>query len=346
MSTAGQPLESGLRRETEGAGGACCVSPLWPAFPPGRVVGEFLSAEQFARCCRRIWSMDPRSPLAGDRGTALRHAESVYCKKDHLPSLWRALQRTRNRVVVVASESAYSVRSDEDLPAHASRWFSTNSEHDNVLPLPLGLGNSYCEVTAKAPLLAASAASAKTRLLYVNFRPETNAEVRAPLWEKFGSAAWRDSVTREACSPTIEAYVRSLASHRFVLCPRGRGVDTHRMWEALYVGAVPVVQSHAALDGFRDLPILFVDDLLGVEPAMLEQAYLEIRGRDWKLEKLFLPYWREIFQRACETTGPRLSWKEFTRLRFRGSSVFRWNTAARNLFSGEKPRLERPMPHV
>ena len=172
-------------------------------------------------------------------------------------------------------------------------------------------------MTAKAADLARAADVPKTKLLYVNFRPETNPQVRGPLWEAFSSKAWGESVTREARSPSIEAYARNLAGHRFVLCPRGSGVETHRMWESLYVGSIPVVEDNVVFDSFRDLPILFVKDLRSLERGFLEKAFEEIRGRAWNVEKLFLPYWKNAFEEACRSIGPRLGWGEFAKLRAR-----------------------------
>ena len=34
----------------------------------------------------------------------------------------------------------------------------------------------------------------------------------------------------------VPEYLRTLGQHRFVLSPRGNGLDAHRTWEALMVG--------------------------------------------------------------------------------------------------------------
>ena len=44
-------------------------------------------------------------------------------------------------------------------------------------------------------------------------------------------------------------FLRAMAGHAFVLAPHGHGLDTHRLWEALYMGCVPI--THAA--PFRDV---------------------------------------------------------------------------------------------
>ena len=39
-------------------------------------------------------------------------------------------------------------------------------------------------------------------------------------------------------------YIKKLNDYKFVLCPRGKGTDTHRFWEILLVGSVPIVEKN------------------------------------------------------------------------------------------------------
>ena len=36
-------------------------------------------------------------------------------------------------------------------------------------------------------------------------------------------------------------YLLELSSYYFCLCPRGNAFDTHRFWESLYLGVIPVI---------------------------------------------------------------------------------------------------------
>jgi hypothetical protein len=38
-----------------------------------------------------------------------------------------------------------------------------------------------------------------------------------------------------------EAYAKLTESFDFILCPRGNGIDTHRLWETLYRGRIPIL---------------------------------------------------------------------------------------------------------
>lgn len=56
---------------------------------------------------------------------------------------------------------------------------------------------------------------------------------------------------------SMSEYYRQLKEHRFVASPAGRGLDTHRSWEALIMGSIPVVDDVPSLrELFADLPVL------------------------------------------------------------------------------------------
>ena len=282
----------------------------WPGFDASRVRSEFLSAEQYMKCCDQVWSTDRRSSREVNRTRPLQ-GSLLYAKRDHVEKLFPLLGQRRARIVLITAEADESVGISEKIPMQVAHWFSTNACHPDVSPLPLGLGNSYCKLTAKADLLATVAGMSKTGLLYVNFRPETNPEVRVPLWESYSEGERGGWVTRCAGGASSEEFVHSMASHRFVLCPRGNGIDTHRMWEALYVGSIPVVERHPALESFSDLPILFVDRIDGITRSFLEESYGKMTSMNWNWEKLFLPWWREQLEAERQKISAPVPWLEY-----------------------------------
>eukprot|EP00965_Chrysotila_dentata_P239975 6203413-Pleurochrysis_carterae.AAC.2 len=46
-------------------------------------------------------------------------------------------------------------------------------------------------------------------------------------------------------------YLEELGRYHFVLAPRGNGIDTHRLWEALLVGTIPIVKVMRSLLHFE-----------------------------------------------------------------------------------------------
>lgn len=67
-------------------------------------------------------------------------------------------------------------------------------------------------------------------------------------------------------------YYKTIAASKFVFSPVGSGLDCFRHWEAMALGAVPIVDySPVAAELFRGLPVLLVDDF---DTTPLSQADL------------------------------------------------------------------------
>jgi hypothetical protein len=274
-------------------------------FNSQEVQEHFLSAEQLMRACDQVWSADSKANVSIERGQPSA-ASSIYCKVDHLVGLFDCVRKVRNRVVLVSSESDRRITSEffQRCPPQIAHWFSTNIEtHDERLSaLPLGLANSYCGVTLKAPVIAAKSRpfAGRANWLYVNFRTTSNRAVREPTMQHFRTLAKENWVTVEGAGLDFADYLDAMTSHRFVLCPPGNGTDTHRLWEALYSRTIPVAIDTPAMEAFRDLPILFVADFRQLTRAFLAEEYKRIVSASWNWQKLFLPCWRDRIAEQCE----------------------------------------------
>ena len=66
-----------------------------------------------------------------------------------------------------------------------------------------------------------------------------------------------------------------MSNSLFVACPRGNGLDTHRFWEAIYLGAIPVIKRDEALPIHADWPSLIVDSWSDVTNMNREQLIEE-----------------------------------------------------------------------
>lgn len=93
--------------------------------------------------------------------------------------------------------------------------------------------------------------------IYVNINTNTNLK-RLELVSFFRSKKWAKVENRV----TYRKYLKRLHSFPFTLAPRGMALgDTHREWEALYIGSVPVIESTTYLQKlYKGIPVLFVED--------------------------------------------------------------------------------------
>jgi hypothetical protein len=178
-------------------------------------------------------------------------------------------------------------------------WYAQNSAsmHPQIVPIPIGLENLHhyhAGVPRDFDKLRDVRATKKARIL-VSFAIETNPVERHPAYVKASRAPTADCISEWLDQP---AYMRTLAEYKFVLSPPGNGLDTHRTWEAMYLGVVPIVKDSSAMRHFKELglPLWIVtswDELLAVGEDDLETKYEELKS-GFDCPALFMDYWRKV----------------------------------------------------
>jgi hypothetical protein len=116
---------------------------------------------------------------------------------------------------------------------------NTVENSEKLSLLPIGIANSmwpHGDLVSFYTVMAETYKFKKTRSIYVNINPNTYT-YRRNILEKILEYGHLEISSGK---PYIE-YLRELASNRFCLCIRGNGVDTHRLWESLYLGVIPVI---------------------------------------------------------------------------------------------------------
>ena len=82
----------------------------------------------------------------------------------------------------------------------------------------------------------------------------------------------------------------------FVLSPFGNGYDCHRTWEALCLGAIPIVRAPQFKDLFEELPVLNVKEWSDVTQELLENTIIEFKNKQFNYDKLTRKYWRHLMK--------------------------------------------------
>lgn len=81
-----------------------------------------------------------------------------------------------------------------------------------------------------------------------------------------------------------------MAGWRYAVSPPGNGIDCHRLWEALYLGVIPVISP--PLGGLLEgLPAIIVDNFAEVSLESLEAALERLDG-PFAWEKLTMSNWK------------------------------------------------------
>lgn len=248
-----RPVRVGARRV------ALAVRPLRPPLEtPERIERlrrypehDFLCGNGFAARCRYV--------LNYDELTVNEHVDNDwwFCKSDFLEYFFREVA-PRDEFVLFSHNSDRAI--DERFARRLARpqlraWFAENAafRHPKLFALPLGIANPRWPHGDGDALAAAQRTPVeKSELFNTSFSLATNPAERAYCLEQAG-------LELGPRRPFPE-YLLDLKRAWFCLSPAGNGIDTHRTWEALYVGAIPVVTRSVLTDQHPELPLVVLDD--------------------------------------------------------------------------------------
>ena len=97
---------------------------------------------------------------------------------------------------------------------------------------------------------------------------------------------------------SFENYFKHMSEYKFVICPPGRGIDTHRCWESLLVGCIPIMIKVDSMDDlYEDLPVLLVENYKNIPEEYLNKEYEKIKMNDYNFSKLYTDYWDKEFDK-------------------------------------------------
>jgi hypothetical protein len=198
-------------------------------------------------------------------------------------------------------------------------------EHPKAISLPLGAKSNM-----KWPILQRlkhPPPKDRTQLLMINdngwrHRKRIADAVNASFGYSLQNTYNSKSIIRNGTYPYLKELQRSI----FILAPSGLGYDCYRIWEALYMGAIPIIERPIRppslqsftdrlwnllrlpprrtfhdgwLRSLEDLPVVLVDRMeTDVTPEFLQEKYAEIvsKANQYKYEKLTFDYWVDLIQ--------------------------------------------------
>ena len=69
-------------------------------------------------------------------------------------------------------------------------------------------------------------------------------------------------------------------------------MDSHRKWECLYMGTIPIDKRNIDNQFYQDLPICLVDKWEDITEDFLLGEYERIQSADWNMDMLNFEYWK------------------------------------------------------
>lgn len=202
----------------------------------------------------------------------------VYCHTHDYRYLLDRIYTIHPEVILVTHNSDGAVKdskigqhlgeNDADaslLPSNVIKWYAQNVElgpeyYDKIVPIPIGLENSYCFPYDKARMLfdknPLEWEPVRGKPIYFNCNLRTNLAERSEAL-KYASDSRKVTIKEGQNGQDYNGFLDDIVNHKATICPRGNGLDCHRTWETLYLKRVPIMTTIPSIQSFG-LPILFL----------------------------------------------------------------------------------------
>jgi len=263
-------------------------------------IDDFITGEKFYQAADLIYSpdtneIDYNKQVNTFDESKLKPLTVVYFHTLYKDLFFERIKNLPNKFIIISHNSDVNVKSVDNVPSNVVHWFSQNVciKDPRLSSLPIGLENKrwHQEVQKKNRMLAkVKTAKRLKNLVYVNHNISTNPAERTPPYDVLKGKPF--ATTTYGYNPqNFDVYIDEVYNHKFVVSPPGNGVDTHRKWETLYLGSIPIEKRCPNNTFYEDLPICFVDSWDQVTESFLNSEYERIIHNKWNLDKLRMSYW-------------------------------------------------------
>ena len=254
----------------------------------------YVSGDSFRRLATHI--IEGSSQLSS---LSVRAGDVIFCETHRLRAFaLNVLPTIAHPIVLVSHNSDDAVDSTVADIADSrvvSAWFAQNNllNHPKVVSIPIGLENAhhhnYGIVGDFDRLRSRSAKQEKIPRIVASFTISTN-----PVERRAACLALQQSRVSDWVRLSSRQYRETVQRYMYVASPQGNGIDCHRTWEALYLGAIPIVRRTAFVKGFQGLPVRLVDhwsEVVDLDEADLGECFRVMRPKVESCPFLWMPYW-------------------------------------------------------
>ena len=225
----------------------------------------------------------------------LKDINIVYLHTMYKDVFFELIKNLENKFIIITHNCDVNINNVDNLPKNVIKWYAqnVNVKNDRLESIPIGLENSkwFGHINKKQQILNKLKESKKNyNLVYMNYNINTNIKERKYLFDLLKNEKFV-TVQMGHNGQNYDNYIDNIYNHKFVLCPEGNGIDTHRTWETLYLNSIPIEKRNINNSFYTDLPICFVDNWEEVTEDFLYKEYDRIINTKWNLDKLTMQYW-------------------------------------------------------
>ncbi len=230
----------------------------------------------------------------------IKDGHVVFVKTDFINIFFkRIFPNINKKFILITHNSDYPTRKEHVKYLNNRKliaWFAQNPGfiHEKQIALPIGFGNPiWFGPNGNAFLknkLNLIAWEKREYLIYINFNANTNENARKnliKLFKQFNNVFIPDNRV------SYSVYMNHIGNSKYVLCPSGNGLDTHRVYETILMNSIPIVINSTLNLLYKDSTILIVDKFEMITENMLSNPNLFIKNMNFTKHLLMMDYWTD-----------------------------------------------------
>jgi hypothetical protein len=219
---------------------------------------KFITGNSFKELCHYI--IDEH----GVRYNNIHNHESnilIFVKTDYIHTFFNSDLVPNKPFYLITHNSDYSINKNHspylEKYTNLLKWYAQNVdyEHEKLIPIPIGIANpEWPHGNTDVLDQTINTDYKKEILMYANFNINTNRSVRQECLRHISAEYVENNVP-------LDRYLINTSKAYFSICPMGNGIDSHRIWESLYLRTVPVVEDTyniRCLQKSLNLPIVMI----------------------------------------------------------------------------------------
>lgn len=286
-------------------------------YSPLEYLSDSINGDKFANMCKYYWN---------DRGKQLDGVESestvIFCKTDYLPEFFELIKKSSHKYVLVTHNSDYGIEkvgslailktanftfTQVKIPQNIVHWFGQNilTADSSLTPIPIGLERPGIAGSGNVDDLINNVAGiwTKNAIAYANFANDTNPT--RPIIKDYLLTEALEWCSFSMGRIPFRHFLAEVRRHNFIIAPPGNGLDTHRMWEALYSGSIPVIENNPTNIFFaKILPVVLYTDIKEITAEKLQEEKIKIqrklKGNEYTLQALSFKWWKVLINFRLE----------------------------------------------
>ncbi len=242
----------------------------------------------------------------------LKDNDKVFIKTDFLEQFIQSdLKNINKKVVVLIHNSDYSFDkihaenfADREIIVFSQNLNLDFTNYKNIYPLPIGIENRSYFMNGKLSnfkkVMNKQIPKSNNNLVLCAFNPTTNPERNNIL-----ELSSKNKLINFLRFSSHQEFLVEVSKHKFNLCPEGNGIDTHRFWESLIVGTIPIVKNNYLIKNFESIgvPCYVLNEWSELDNLNENDlnSYFDLNKNNLKENKsYYFSFWKEFIENKAE----------------------------------------------